>query len=263
VNRGFWTQPDDVIPPENTGLRDWPGPKSPAFQTTLWTEVIEAGDPSTPTAQAALARLCQRYWIPVYAFIRKRGHSPESAEDLVQGFFARFMEKGYVTRADRERGRFRSFLMTSVEHFLHDAHDHDSRIKRGGGADLVSLDACLAEKEYSEGLKESMDPASAFEALWANTLLDQVFSRLAAEYRENGKSQLFDSLQPHLWGDSEATPYSGLAQRLGLSVVNVRVLGHRMRQRFRELLHDEIGQTVASAIEVEGEIQFLLRVVSR
>jgi RNA polymerase sigma-70 factor (ECF subfamily) len=232
------------------------------FRTTLWTEVLNAGDPSSPTADSALARLCQTYWIPVYAFIRKKGHSREAAEDLVQGFFERFLEKGYVSLARRERGRFRCFLMTAVERYLHDAHDRQTRAKRGGHLPPLSLNGFLAEEEYSAISRQAADPASIFEKLWASTLLDMVLKRLASEYRELGKALLFDHLQAHLWGDAEAGTYAELSQQLGCSAVNLRVQGHRMRQRFREVLREEIAQTVAQPVEIDAELQHLMCIVS-
>jgi RNA polymerase sigma factor (sigma-70 family) len=233
------------------------------FRTTLWTEVLQAADGSSPESEAALARLCQTYWGPVYAFIRKKGHSREEAEDLVQGFFARFLEKNFVSRANRNRGRFRSFLMTSVQHYLHDAHDRATRAKRGGACKLISLDASLVEKECADLLRDSDDPAVTFERRWASAILDQVMKRLASEHQESGRRKVFEELQPHLWGESEAAPYSELSARLGLSAVNLRVLGHRMRQRFRELLREEIAQTVSEPSEIETELQYLMRVIAR
>ncbi|MCI0541858.1 MAG: sigma-70 family RNA polymerase sigma factor [Verrucomicrobiales bacterium] len=232
------------------------------FRTTLWTVVLAAADRSSPDSEAALAKLCQTYWLPVYAFIRKRGRSPEQAQDLTQSFFAKFLEMNYVARAERERGRFRSFLMTSVENFLHDEHDRASTRKRGGGQWPLSLDAKLAEEEFLNEPAEALTPASAFEKHWARTLLENVMRRLAEEYRESGKFDLFGQLQAHLWGDSDSIPYEDLSQRMAMTVVNLRVTAHRMRQRYREILRQEIAHTVTSPDEIDGEIRYLIQVVS-
>jgi RNA polymerase sigma factor (sigma-70 family) len=230
------------------------------FQTTLWTTVVAAGEKSSPDSQAALARLCQIYWRPVYAYVRKRTPSPEQAEDLTQSFFARLLEKNYIARADRKRGRFRSFLMTSVENFLCDEHDRATSLKRGGKQRSLSLDLVLADEEKEPAL--ALTPAQAFEKRWARSLLDQVMSQLANESRRNGRFHLFEHLQAHLWGEADSISYDGLSKELGMSHVHLRVAVHRMRQRYREILREEIAQTVASPEEVEEEIRYLLQIVS-
>jgi RNA polymerase sigma factor (sigma-70 family) len=232
------------------------------FHTTLWTEVMSAGNRSEPRSEAALARLCQLYWLPVYAFIRKRGSSPENAADLTQSFFAKFLEMNYVARADRERGRFRSFLMSSVANYLRDEHARAHTLKRGGRQVHLSLDAGLAEAEFLQEA-EASTPASAFEKQWANTVLNAATQRLAAELREQGRSELFEHLQAHLWGESNSVPRGELAAKLGLSEVNLRVSMHRLRQRYREVLREEIAQTVDSSAEIEDEIRYLMQVVGR
>lgn len=237
-------------------------PQSPVFATTHWSVVVGAGAASSPEAEAALTRLCQTYWLPVYAFVRKRGHSPEQAQDLTQAFFANFLEKQQVTKANRERGRFRSFLMTSVENFLRNENDRAQAQKRGGGRPLLSLDEQDAEAHYLQEPTTEMDPAKAFEQRWAATLLDMVLKRLQAEFGETGRGDLFDAFQPHLWDDAEATPYPALAQRFGLSLANIKVTAHRMRQRYRELLREEIAHTVSLPSQVDDEIRYLMQVVS-
>jgi RNA polymerase sigma factor (sigma-70 family) len=246
---------------ESAWLFDQASGSATKFQTTLWTTVLAAGD-SSSGSEAALARLCQIYWKPVYAFVRKRTAPPERAQDLTQSFFARFLEKNYVARAQRERGRFRSFLMTSVENFLHDEHDRASARKRGGGQSPLSLDAKLAEDEFSHEPAVALTPASAFEKLWARTLLENVMSRLAGEYREGGKFALFEKLQAHLWGDADSIPYEELSRTMSMTGVNLRVTAHRMRQRYRELLREEIAETVDSPDEIDSEIRYLMQVVS-
>ena len=237
-------------------------PQSPVFATTHWSVVLEAGDGSSPQAHAALTRLCQNYWLPVYAFVRKRGHSPEQAQDLTQAFFANFLEKQHVTRADRERGRFRSFVMTSVENFLRNENDRAQAQKRGGGRQLISLDEQDAEARYLCEPTTEMDPAKAFEQRWAATLLDTVLSRLQAEFGATGRGDFFEALQAHLWGDTEATPYPQLAERFAMTLANVKVTAHRLRQRYRALLREEIAHTVALPSQIDDEIRHLMQVVS-
>ncbi|MGH7969758.1 MAG: RNA polymerase sigma factor [Limisphaerales bacterium] len=230
------------------------------FRTTLWTTVLAAGKESSLDSDAALARLCQTYWPPVYAYIRKRVPSPEQAEDLTQGFFARFLEKHYVSRAQRNRGRFRCFLLTSVENFLCDEHDHAMALKRGGGQPLLSLDVALMGEEQEPA--SPMTPALAFEKRWAQTLLNRVMQRLREEHREGSRAELFERLQSQLWGETSTIPYEELSKRLGMSNVHLRVAAHRMRQRYREILREEIAQTVSGCEEIEDEIRHLLHVVS-
>jgi len=233
------------------------------FHTTHWSVVLAAGEAGTDQAAAALSRLCQTYWFPVYAFIRKRGYSPEQAKDFTQEFFAGFLEKNYVARATRERGRFRVFLMTSVENFLHNQHDRAQAQKRGGGQKLLSLDYADAEDRYQFEPVEEADPAKLFEQQWAATLLETVLNRLRDEFHAEGRAGVFAQLQAHLWGDPESIPYSQLAQQCNLTAGNIKTIAHRLRQRYRELLREEIAQTVAKPGEVDDEIRHLMKIVSQ
>jgi RNA polymerase sigma-70 factor (ECF subfamily) len=233
------------------------------FQTTQWSVVQSAGEVTSPEAQAALARLCQAYWLPIYAFIRKRGHSPEQAEDLVQDFFGGFLEKNYVAKAVRERGRFRSFLMSSVENFLHNVHARNQAQKRGGGIPLLSLNVQDAEACYLAEPTDETDPAKAFEQRWASTVLHTVLQRLRQEFVESGRSELFEALHAHLWGDDECVPYPQLATDFNLSVANVKTTAHRLRRRYQQLLREEIAQTISQPGEIDEEIRYLMMVVSR
>lgn len=228
------------------------------FRTTLWTAVLAAGKESSPDSEAALASLCQTYWPPVYAYVRKRVSSAEKAEDLTQSFFARFLEKNYIARAQRDRGRFRCFLLTSVENFLHDEHDRSTTLKRGGGQPVLSLDLALMDEEPAT----PMTPALAFEKRWARTLLNRVMQRLREEHREGSRAELFEHLQSQLWGETATVPYEELSRKLGMSNVHLRVAAHRMRQRYRQILREEIAQTVSRSEEIEDEIRYLLQVVS-
>jgi RNA polymerase sigma-70 factor (ECF subfamily) len=234
-----------------------------AFHTTHWSVVLAAGEEGSEEAGAALARLCQTYWFPVYAFIRKRGHSPEQAQDFTQEFFAVFLEKNYVAKAARDRGRFRAFLMSSVENFLYNQHDRAQAQKRGGGRTLLSLDYQDAEQRYQIEPVEESDPATIFEQQWAATLLETILNRLREEFSAEGRADLFDDLQGHLWGDADSIPYSLLAQKSGLTVGNLKTVAHRLRQRCRALLREEITHTVAMPGDVDDELRHLMRVVSQ
>ena len=232
------------------------------FATTHWSVVLTAGDPASPQAAAAMGQLCQTYWLPIYAFIRRRGYSPEQAQDSTQEFFAGFLEKNYIVRATRDRGRFRSFLMASVENFLCNEHDRAVAQKRGGGTKLISIDGNRAEQWYLAEPVDECDPARVFEQRWASTLLAIVLNRLRGEFTTSRRMKFFEHLQPHLWGDAESVPYPQLAERLEMSLANVKVSAHRARQRYRELLREEIAHTVATPSEVDDEIRYLMRVVS-
>ena len=243
-------QPSDVVP---VGC----------FHTTHWTEVLAAGAENSLEAGEALARLCQTYWLPIYAFIRKRGHGPHQAQDLTQEFFAGFLEKRRVAQAVRDRGRFRCFLMTSVENFLRNAHDRSQTQKRGGGKTLISLDDQDAEALYLEARADDADPAAAFEQRWASTLLQTVLTRLGDEFVTCGRGDLFEALQAHIWGDADSIPYPLLAERFAMTVANVKTTAHRLRGRYRELLREEIARTVSHPGEIDDEIRYLMRVVSQ
>jgi len=186
--------------------------------------------------------------------------TPEKAQDLTQAFFARFLEKNCVARAQRERGRFRCFLLTSVENFLCDEYDRATSLKRGGGRPLLSLDQALLDEENEPAA--TMNPALAFEKRWVRALLDRVMRRLRAEHQEGNRAGLFEQLQPQLWGEGRAIPYEELSGRLGMSSVRLRVAAHRMRKRYREILNEEIAQTVSRPEEIEDEIRYLLKVLS-
>lgn len=233
------------------------------FRTTHWSQVLAAGDQDSTQGHEALARLCQTYWLPLYAFVRKHGHSPDRAKDLTQDFFAAFLEKNSVARAVRERGRFRSFLMTSVQNFLRDVHDRATAQKRGGGRPVVSLDEEDAEVSYLKHPSDQLDPARVFELRWALTVLDHVTQHLREEYLKLARSDLFDALQAHLWGDMESVPYPQLADRFGMTVANIKTSAHRLRQSYRAKLREEIAHTVSQPGEVDDEVRYLIQVLSQ
>lgn len=236
---------------------------TPVFGTTHWSVVLAAGDASSPEAQNALARLCQLYWYPLYCCVRRHGRSPEDSQDLTQAFFAKLIEKNQISLADRERGRFRTFLLRSLENFLRNQHAKSESQKRGGGREIVSWDAQLAEDRYQEEPSADLSPEDLFERRWASTLITETLARLRRELALSGRDELFDQLEPHLWGDDTSTPYAEIAAGLDMTVVAVKVTVHRLRSRFRALLRDEISQTVADPSEVEDEMRRLFQVLSQ
>jgi RNA polymerase sigma factor (sigma-70 family) len=223
--------------------------------------VLTAGRSDTPRAQAALETLCQTYWPPLYAYVRRRGHSPEDAQDLTQEFFARLLERHRIAGVSPEKGRFRSFLLASMNHFLADEWDKARAQKRGGGQ-VISIDLQSAETRLGGQFAENFTPEKAFEQRWAITLLEQVYERLAEEHRQQGKAKLFESLRPALTASGGTAPYAELARQLGMTEGAVKVAVHRLRHRYRELLRETIADTVSGPAEVEDELRYLLRTMS-
>jgi RNA polymerase sigma-70 factor (ECF subfamily) len=237
-------------------------PKSPVFLTTHWSVVLTAAGSDTTRARQALANLCQSYWYPLYAYVRRRGFSPPDAEDLTQEFFARFLEHDWVADADREKGRFRTFLLSAMNHFLANEWDKARAQKRGGGASLVPLQFDAAETRYIREPADIDTPEQHFERRWAMALLETVVGRLRTEYDQEGKAGLFEALNPCLVGDRTSQPYQELARKLGISEGTVKSAVHRLRQRYRQLLRDEIARTVAGPGEVEEELRHLIAVLA-
>jgi RNA polymerase sigma-70 factor (ECF subfamily) len=234
----------------------------PIFTTTHWSVVLMAGKTESASAEQALNQLCRTYWYPLYAFIRRKGHSPHDAQDLTQAFFARLLEKNYVAQADRERGRFRTYLLAALTHFLADEWDKARRLKRGGGREFVSFDAASAEERYRLEPIDQLDAAKLYERRWVTTLFDQVLARLEQEFRDSDKGELFDCLKSSLLADSDNPSYAELGSRLGLKEDAVKQAVHRMRRRYRELFRKEIAQTVAGPGEVEDELKHLFAALS-
>lgn len=228
-----------------------------AFATTHWSVVLAAGNRGTPDAQAALERLCQMYWPPLYAFLRRYGRTPEDAEDETQDFFAHFLEKECFGRADPQRGRFRTFLLTCFQHYLRDAHEQRITAKRGGPARVLSLDRERAERGYAAEPAEHVTPERLFEKRWATTLLENVLAQLGGEFARTGKREFFDQLKGFVWGEQGTTPVRQIATQFGVSESAVKVTVHRLRQRFRELLRLEIAHTVTRPEEIDDEIRYL------
>ncbi len=233
------------------------GPSPGQFPTTRWSRVIQAGDPEAPQARESLAELCNAYWYPLYAYIRRRGYGPEQARDLTQDFFARALEKNLLAEADPARGRFRSFLRTVCAHFLANRRDREHARKRGGGRAVLSIDAADAEGRYELELADGLTPERIFDRSWALTLLGRVLDQLGREYDEAGKAATFDALRGLLAGEPDVPSYAAVGARLGTSEGAARVAAHRLRRRYGELLRQEIAATLAEPAEVDDEIRDL------
>ena len=227
------------------------------FATTRWTVVLAAGRKSTPQANVALEELCRTYWFPLYAYVRRRGHSKEDAEDLTQAFFARFLEKNYLEGLSAERGRFRAFLLASLKHFLANESDRAHRQKRGGGLTPLSLDWQDADTRYQLDPADQLSPDKLYDRAWAVALLERVIVRLRDENVAEGKAEPFERLKPFLMIGKSAIPYGQAATQLNLSEGAVRVAVHRLRRRYRELLRDEIAQTLSDPAQVDEEMRAL------
>jgi RNA polymerase sigma factor (sigma-70 family) len=232
------------------------------FVTTHWSAVVAAGRSDSSRAQAALASLCESYWYPLYAYVRRQGYSPEDAQDLTQEFFARLLRHNWFAQADRDRGRFRTFLLAALSHFLANEWDKARAQKRGGAVQFVPLQLDTAETRYGHEPSNLLTPEQCYERRWAVALLDRVLNRLQHEAAEQQKSELFAALKSCLVGDRESQPYALLAGQLQMSEGAVKVAVHRLRQRYRELLREEIGQTVASPAEVDEEMRYLVSVLA-
>ncbi len=227
------------------------------FATTHWSLVLSAGRGDDTRSQEALARLCQTYWYPLYAFVRRHGRGPEDAQDLTQGFFAHLLENHALVTVDRAKGTFRAFLLASLRHFMANESERARTQKRGGGKIHVPLDPATAETRYGWEPADPASPDKVFERNWALTLLEQVLERLHAEQAAAGKGAQFEHLQDCLMGSPDAPRYAALTDRLGLKEEAVRVAVSRLRRRYRELLREEIAQTVSSPGEIEEEIRHL------
>ena len=250
------TEPDDTTRPGEAIARQ------PVFATTHWSVVLTAGRADTSRAQNALAKLCSTYWYPLYAYVRRRGYSAHDAQDLTQAFFAQLLERQSFTHADPNRGRFRSFLLGVMNHFLANEWTRAQAQKRGGGATLLPLQFETAETRYGHEPADTTTPEQNFERRWALALLEEVLRRLADEYKQEGRAELFAELNPCLVGERTAHPYAELAAKLGVNEGTVKSAVHRMRQRYRQLLREEIAHTVAEPGEVDTELRHLFMVLA-
>lgn len=243
--------------PATTPLTAAESPARSAFVTTQWSAVLAAGGGDSARSHMALEQLCRNYWPPLYAYVRRLGHSPHDAQDLTQEFFARLLEGHAMAKADPERGRFRSFLLASFKNFLAHEWEKARAQKRGGRAQILSLDLDTAETRCVQPTAPDDAPDRAFDRQWALALLDLVLRRLRQEYADCGRDDLFLALKDTLSGGRSEIPYRELGARLAMSEGAVKVAAHRLRQRYRELLREEIANTVAGPEEVEEELRQL------
>jgi DNA-directed RNA polymerase specialized sigma24 family protein len=239
-----------------------PGPpRGQWFATTHWSVVLAAADVASDDAKAALEKLCRTYWFPLYAYVRHQGHGSEEAKDLTQGFFARLLEKNYLGQVDRRKGKFRSFLLASLRHFLSDERDRANAAKRGGGQSLVSFDAQGAEQRYRLEPVDEVSPDKVFDRRWAVALLEEAQWRLREEYATAGKGELFDALAGGGVATAAEATYAELAARWAMSESAVKSAAHRLRQRYHELVRNEVAHTVANPAELDEEIRYLVSVI--
>jgi RNA polymerase sigma-70 factor (ECF subfamily) len=227
------------------------------FATTHWTVVLAAGRRHTPQSDGALEELCRTYWFPLYAYVRRRGHNKQDAEDLTQAFFARFLEKNFLENLAGEKGKFRAFLLASLKHFLANEWDRSQAQKRGGGAAHLSLDWQTADTKFQVAATNEPSPDKAFDREWALALLAQVIERLQKECEADGKTKLFEQLKMFLMAGKGGSAQSEVAQSLGMEEGAVRVAVHRLRKRYRALLREEISQTLMDKSQVEEEMRAL------
>jgi RNA polymerase sigma factor (sigma-70 family) len=231
------------------------------FATTRWTLVLSAGGRSAASS-AALAELCEAYWYPAYAYVRRSGYSAADAADLTQAFFARVLEKQFLKDARPERGRFRSFLLASLKHFILNDRDWHRAWKRGGTVVHVPLDFTLGEDRYQREPSDDLTPEYIYERRWTFDVLDRAMARLAAEYVASGRQELFAALRSHIGGDGRES-YAELSAATGISEGALRVAVHRLKKAYRGALRATIAETVDRGDEVDDEVMYLLRVLSR
>jgi RNA polymerase sigma-70 factor (ECF subfamily) len=232
------------------------------WTTTSWTQVLAARDAPSSESRLALESLCRTYWYPLYAFVRRQGEGPEDARDLTQAYFARLLEKGYLDDYDPARGRFRVFLMASMRNFLSKEREKARAWKRGGQAEILSIDEVDPEGRYRHEPVDRLDPEQVFERRWALTLLERVLDRLREEQAAAGRDAEFGRLKGLLTGDRPKVPYRDVGAELGISEAAVKASVHRLRKRFGALLREAIAETVASPYEVDDEVRHLLGRIS-
>jgi RNA polymerase sigma factor (sigma-70 family) len=232
------------------------------FATTHWSVVLAAGDQVGSRSAAALQTLCQSYWYPLYAYARQKGYGSQDAEDLTQSFFMHLLDRDRLGRLTRDKGKFRSFLLTALNHFLVDQWKRASAQKRGGCQSILRLDMQEAETRYRQEPVDTTTPERLFEQNWAVTLLNTVLAQLQQEQSDKGKGEQYEQLKFCLTGQRSAVPYAKLAEKMKLSQGALKVLVHRLRQRYRELLRQEVAHTVSGPDEVEEELEYLFQVLT-
>lgn len=233
------------------------------FATTHWSVVLAAQDGNSNGVPDALNDLCRSYWSPIYSYIRCQGHGPPEAQDLTQDFFARLLQREYLSRVDHQRGKFRSFLLAYVKHFLSEQRNKARAQKRGGGQKLLSLDAAREEEGFVSEPVDQLTPDQTFERRWAQALLERALKRLEVEYVEADKGALFEALKDFQPRQPGSLTYAQIGENLGTTETAIKSAVQRLRQRHREILREEIAQTVDSAKEVEEEIRHLREVLNR
>lgn len=231
------------------------------FVTTRWSVVLAAQEKSSPESAAALETLCRAYWYPLYAYVRGSGHAPHDAQDLTQEFFARLLAKDYLRAADREKGRFRTFLRVCLKRFLANEWDRQHALKRGGGERPTSLEVAVAEQRYASDLTAGVPPDRLYERQWAMALLEQALARLREEYTKAGRTAEFEHLKSTLAAERGAIPYAKLAAQLNTSEGAARVAVHRLRKRYRELFRAAVADTVSEPGEVDDEVRHIATVL--
>jgi RNA polymerase sigma factor (sigma-70 family) len=250
--RHLWLMPESEMPGPDSGAsaRD--------FRTTHWSLVLAAGNSSSEHSAEALEQLCRTYWYPLYAFVRRQGHPPAEAQDLTQEFFSHLLSRDALSGVDPAKGRFRSFLLASLKNLMANEWKRGQRQKRGGGAVMFSLDAVEAEERYRLEPSDNVTPEKIYERRWAEALLERVLTRLREECDASGRTQRFETLKVFLLDDKGTMPLAEAAERLGLSVIAVKGVVHRLRQRYREIFHEEVANTVNRPEDIDEEIRYLL-----
>jgi RNA polymerase sigma factor (sigma-70 family) len=228
------------------------------FTTTRWTLVLAAKKRHDPAGAEAFARLCERYYEPLYSYLRRHGWSPEDAQDLIQGFIARLIEKDVLRHADPARGKFRAFLLTSLKHYAANEHVRAAAAKRGGTHSFLAFDVDIAEGRYRSVPRDDLTPERLYDRRWALGVLERALDALRTEFRAHGRETYFDALHGTLTGDPDATPYREIGDRFGMSESAVKVAVHRMRRRYGELVRAEVADTVESDETVHDELRYLL-----
>ena len=232
------------------------------FHTTHWSVVVQAVESQPPaSAREALGEFCRVYWPPLYTFVRRSGHSPSDAQDLVQGFFAHLLSEDTLSRAERAKGRLRTFLLGALQRYLSNESGRANALKRGGGRQIVSLDDYQADAEAVLLAAGGADEASSYDRVWVRTLVDRAWVRLQGEFAANGKARLLAETKPFLVGGTELPSQEEVAARLGIPFATLRTILRRARQRYRDLLRDEVARTVANPVQVDEELRYLYQLL--
>ncbi len=228
-----------------------------AFATTSWTQVVQAGAPELPGSNLALAELCEGYWYPLYTFVRRKGYDREEAEDLTQAFFAELLEKKQLQVADQQRGRFRTFLLAALDHFIAKQWRAKQAVKRGGRESIISFDFHVASEQYANEPFHEWTPQRIFERNWALAVLAKALDGVRVQYTDSGKAKIFDELKVFL-GGGQPSSHKSIAERLGMGEGAIKVAVHRIRERYGEQLRLQIARTVESADDVDRELASLM-----